>query len=130
MTVGVNTGFIKDQNNISTQIDLIIYNPALPLYFQENDFIIVQPKSVVLGIIEVKSNPDRNKIAEVIFKASKVGEIIEENLIFNGLFIFGEANNNQNHTSKLLKNLKIANLKSHYWIRYTKKKWRKQYYFH
>lgn len=108
--IGVGTGFIKDGINISTQIDLIIYNPALPLYFQENDFIIVQPKSV-LGIIEVKSNPDRNKIAEVIFKASKVGEIIEENLIFNGLFIFGEANNNQNHTSKLLKKPKNSEFK-------------------
>jgi hypothetical protein len=101
--IEVGTGFIKDGDNISTQIDIIIYNSSLPLYFKENDFIIVQPKSV-LGIIEVKSNPDRNKIAEAIFKASKVGEIIRENLIFNGLFIFGEANNNQNHSSKLLEN--------------------------
>jgi hypothetical protein len=100
--VEVGTGFIKEGNNISTQIDIIIYNPSLPIYFKENDFVIVQPKSV-LGIIEVKSNPDRNKIAEAIFKASQAGELIQENLIFNGLFIFGEANNNQSHSPKILK---------------------------
>lgn len=77
----------------------------MPLYYKENDFIIVQPKSV-LGIIEVKSNPDRNKIAEAIYKGSKAGELIKENLIFNGLFIFGEAYNNQNHSSKILKTTK------------------------
>ena len=99
--VEVGTGFIRDGDNISTQIDIIIYNPSLPLYFKENDFIIVQPKSV-LGIIEVKSNPDRNKIAGAILKASQAGELIKENLIFNGLFIFGDANNNQNPSSKIL----------------------------
>ncbi|PPB08844.1 DUF6602 domain-containing protein [Brevibacillus laterosporus] len=101
--IEVGTGFIKERDNISTQIDIIIYNPSLPLYFKENDFIIVHPKSV-LGIIEVKSNPDKNKIAKAIIKASKAGEIIKGNSIFNGLFIFGEDNNNQNHSSNLLKN--------------------------
>lgn len=100
--IKVGTGFIKDGDNISTQIDIIIYNPLVPLFFQENDFIIAQPKSV-LGIIEVKSNPDKNKIAAAIFKATQVGELIKGNIIFNGLFIFGEANNNQSHSSKLLK---------------------------
>lgn len=100
--IEVGTGFIKERNNISTQIDIIIYNPSFPLYFKENDFIIVHPKSV-LGIIEVKSNPDRNSIADAIFKASKAGEMIKENLIFNGIFIFGETNDNLNYTSNLLK---------------------------
>lgn len=100
--IKVGTGFIKDGDNISTQIDIIIYDSSFPLYFIENDFIIVQPKSV-LAIIEVKSNPDRNTIAEAVFKASKAGEIIRENKIFNGLFIFGEANNNPSVSSKLLK---------------------------
>lgn len=100
--IKVGTGFIKDGDNVSTQIDIIIYNPSLPLYFKENDFIIVQPKSV-LGIIEAKSNPDRNKIAEAIFKASQVGELIQQNFIFNGLFIFGETNINKSYSPKILK---------------------------
>ncbi|MDQ0221434.1 hypothetical protein ELQ35_15725 [Peribacillus cavernae] len=108
--IEVGTGFIKDGDNISTQIDIIVYNPSLPLYFKENDFVIVQPKSV-LGIIEVKSNPDRNKIAEAIFKASKAVELIQDDSIFNGLFIFGNANNNQNHSSKILKKPKDGEFK-------------------
>ncbi|MEN0645452.1 DUF6602 domain-containing protein [Alkalicoccobacillus gibsonii] len=98
----IGTGFIKKGNSISTQIDIIIYNPILPTYFKENDFVIVQPKSV-LGIIEVKSNPDRNKIAEAIFKANKAGGHIPEDGIFNGLFIFGACNSTQRCSSNLLK---------------------------
>ncbi|UZN01417.1 hypothetical protein OL548_34135 (plasmid) [Lysinibacillus sp. MHQ-1] len=79
--IKVGTGFIKEGDNISNQIDIIIYNPSLPLYYKENDFIIVQPKSV-LGIIEVKSNPDKNRLAEAIFKSSQVGNLIKDNLIF------------------------------------------------
>ena len=66
--IEVGTGFIKEKNNTSTQIDIIIYDSTLPLYFKENNFVIVQPKSV-LGIIEVKSNPNKNEIAAAIFKA-------------------------------------------------------------
>jgi len=108
--IEVGTGFIKEGDNISTQIDIIIYNPSLPLYFKENDFIIVQPKSV-LGIIEVKSNPDRNKIGEAIYKASQAGELTRGNFIFNGLFIFGETSNNQSYSPKLLKNPKNGKIK-------------------
>ncbi|MEH7204465.1 hypothetical protein, partial [Bacillus safensis] len=32
-----------------------------------------------------------------------VGELFQENLIFNGLFIFGEANKSRNYSSKILK---------------------------
>ncbi|ALC91579.1 hypothetical protein AM500_18650 [Bacillus sp. FJAT-18017] len=98
--VAVGTGFVKDGDNISTQIDIIIYNPSYPLYFKENDFVIVQPNSV-LGIIEVKSNPGKDKIAEAIKKASVIGEIIGKDLIFNGIFIFGEANNNIRNLNSL-----------------------------
>lgn len=123
--IEVGTGFIKDGDNISTQIDIIIYNSSLPLYFKENDFIIVQPKSV-LGIVEVKSNPNRNKIAEAIFKASKVGEIIRGNLIFNGLFIFGGGNNIQNHASQLLENPRNGLFKDSL-LDSLSKKWLKSY---
>lgn len=88
-TVEVATGFVKDGNNISTQIDIIIYNPALPVYFKENDFVIVQPNSV-LGIIEVKSNPGRSAIGDAIYKANKIEKIVQKNNIFNGLFIYGQ----------------------------------------
>ncbi|MFK3987927.1 DUF6602 domain-containing protein [Exiguobacterium mexicanum] len=99
--VAVGTGFIKEGDSISTQIDIIIYNPSMPLYFKENDFIIVQPGSV-LGVIEVKSNSNKNEIGEAIFKASKVGLLVREKRIFNGLFIFGQNGNNEKYSSKML----------------------------
>lgn len=100
--IDVGTGFIKKGNRISTQIDIIIFDPSFPMYFKENDFVIVQPESV-LGIIEVKSNPDKNKIAEAVFKASKSGEIVKSHSVFNGLFIFGKSNSEENRNSSLLK---------------------------
>ncbi|SIS92432.1 DUF6602 domain-containing protein [Salimicrobium salexigens] len=99
--VGIGTGFIKEGENISTQIDIIIYDPQMPAYFKENDFIIVKPESV-MGIIEVKSNPDRNRIAEAVFKANQAGEFIQNDSMFNGLFIFGDASKNQNYSPKIL----------------------------
>lgn len=95
--IEVGTGFIKEKNNTSTQIDIIIYDSTLPLYFKENNFVIVQPKSV-LGIIEVKSNPNKNEIAAAIFKANNVGQLIKDDFIFNGLFILGS-----NKASTMLK---------------------------
>lgn len=97
----VGTGFLKEGENISTQIDIIIYDPSFPNYYIENDFVIVQPKSV-LGIIEVKSNPRNREIGEAIAKANKIGEFIQDNSIFNGLFIYGEEINNGDDFSKSL----------------------------
>lgn len=100
--IEVGTGFIKEGDSISTQIDIIIYTPTLPLYFKENDFVIVQPRSV-LGIIEVKSNPNKNQLAEAISKASKAGDLIQEGPIFNGVFVFGNSDKYQRNASRLLK---------------------------
>lgn len=99
-TVAVGTGFIKDGNNLSTQIDILIYNPSFPVYFKESDFVIIQPKSV-LGMIEVKSNPNKSQIGTAIIKASKNGMMIDNDQIFNGLFIYGGAINEENIVSVL-----------------------------
>lgn len=53
--VAVGTGFVKNQGNqITDQIDIIIYRRNDPRLFSEGDFVILMPDSV-LGIIEVKS---------------------------------------------------------------------------
>lgn len=91
-TVSVGTGFIKDGDRLSTQIDIVIYDPSLPVYFKEADFVIVQPNSV-LGIIEVKSNPAKTKIGDAISKATENGRLIQNYEIFNGLFIYGKPRN-------------------------------------
>lgn len=101
-TLSVGTGFIKDENMVSTQLDIIIYNPIIANYYLQDDFVIIHPTSVV-GIIEVKSNPDKNKIAEAIDKATSVGRLIEHP-IFNGVFIFGNKEKKNNNSNKLLDN--------------------------
>lgn len=50
-----NGHFPGDNNLISKQIDLIVYDNAIPVVFQEGDFVIVMD-SAVRGIVEVKSN--------------------------------------------------------------------------
>src|SRR5690554_1453256 len=59
--LSVGTGFIlkatgnnDNENRLSNQLDIIIYDNTLPLLFSEGDFIITT-HSNVRGIIEVKS---------------------------------------------------------------------------
>jgi hypothetical protein len=68
--LSVGTGFIlkatgnnDDDNRLSNQLDIIIYDNTLPLLFSEGDFIITT-HSNVRGIIEVKS-----KITSTTFKS-------------------------------------------------------------
>lgn len=87
------TGFvIGADNQISTQIDIIIYRNDIPLLFKKNDFVIV-PQDAVLGIIEVKTCLRSDKIKETIKKAHNNGQIIHHN-IFNGIFSYDNYNNN------------------------------------
>ena len=81
------TGFVINNNNeASSQIDIIIYNSDIPLLFKKGDFIIA-PSDGVLGIIEVKSNIRKQNLQEIIRKAHENGEIIG-NSIFNGIFAY------------------------------------------
>ena len=51
--VSVGTGFVKNGEETTKQIDLIVYDNSIPTLFSEGDFVIVLPESVY-GIIEVK----------------------------------------------------------------------------
>lgn len=83
--VSVGTGFVRNGREITSQIDLIIYDNSIPTIFSEGDFVIVLPESVY-GIIEIKStiNADQ-KFVNAINKANNNGTIIEKK-IFNGIF--------------------------------------------
>ncbi|NHC43627.1 hypothetical protein G6549_27710 [Bacillus sp. MM2020_1] len=83
--VSVGTGFVRKGNEVSSQIDLIIFNNSCPTLFSEGDFIIVLPESVY-GIIEVKSKiRAERKFAAAIKKANNNGKLIGSD-IFNGIF--------------------------------------------
>jgi len=105
-TVSVGTGFVKTEELVSTQLDIIIYNHNIPLYFKEKDFVIIQPEALK-GIIEVKSSPNMSDVGDAICKSNKITVFETAPYIFNGLFIFGEASSNPNYSSKLLKKPRI-----------------------
>ena len=71
--VSIGTGFVKNGEQITSQIDLIIYDNSVPNLFSQGDFVIVLPESVY-GIIEVKSKLISGKmITETIANANKNG---------------------------------------------------------
>lgn len=81
------TGFVVGANqNISTQIDIIVYRNDMPLLFKKGDFVIV-PQEAVLGLIEVKTRLHSGNIEKTIRKAHENGNLIE-NKIFNGIFSY------------------------------------------
>lgn len=83
--VSIGTGFVKNKNQITRQIDIIIYDNSVPMLFSEGDFVITLPESV-LGIIEVKSKLKLDSsLKTAIIKADENGAIIDKD-IFNGIF--------------------------------------------
>ncbi len=96
--VAVGTGFVKNHNNeLTSQIDIIVYKKNDPRLFSEGDFVILMPESV-LGIVEVKSKstPDvlcgrmqnYRDVSSTLDKCHRNGEIIGRNNIFNGIFSY------------------------------------------
>lgn len=91
--VSVGTGFVRNKEEITSQIDIIIYDSSIPTYFSEGDFVIVHPESVI-GIIEVKSRiRSDNKLFNAIKKANENGKIISKQNIFNGIFSYDNSIN-------------------------------------
>ena len=89
-TVSVGTGFVRNGDQLTKQIDIIIYENNIPLLFSEGDFIIASSQNVI-GIIEVKSTAYSSKIGEVIKKANKNAFIIcgeTRRSLFNGIFAY------------------------------------------
>lgn len=84
--VSVGTGFVVNDNNITKQIDIIVYRDDYPLLFKQDDFVIV-PAECVLGIIEVKSRAYTQVGKDAICTATHNGRIIGRK-IFNGVFAF------------------------------------------
>ncbi len=135
--VAVGTGFIKNgEGQLTDQIDVIIYKKNDPKLFQEGDFVVLLPESV-LGIIEVKSKVSpsilcsRNcgrDILSTIDKCHRNGEIIGRNDIFNGIFSYEKQMSFQGriHSNELIEQLREKygylnhicfddNIFMHYW---------------
>jgi len=105
--VSVGTGFVVNQENISTQIDIIIYDSKYPLMFEQGDFVIV-PSESVIGIVEVKSSLDVSKAKIAVEKAAENVRIIDKP-IFNGIFAFDNDVNFNNFNMELKNIIKNSN---------------------
>jgi len=71
--VKIGTGFvIGDDNEQTTQIDIIVYDSRHPVVFQKGDFVIVS-KDSVFGIIEVKTSLRSKSVGEVVKAIEKAG---------------------------------------------------------
>lgn len=90
--ISVGTGFIRNKDSLTSQIDIIIYDQSHPLLFSEGDFIIAVPDNV-LGIIEVKSTIKPSELCSIIKKANNNASIIcggKERHLFNGVFSYNK----------------------------------------
>lgn len=94
--ISIGTGFIvnaNNPNNISKQIDIIIYDNTYPVLFSEGDFIITTMKNVK-GIVEVKSSIGRgnNTFQSVVQHFDETLQPIQNALgnrkLFLGIFSF------------------------------------------
>ena len=100
--VSVGTGFVQGNNDLSTQIDIIIYDNTFPVLFSEGDFVVTVPENVV-AIIEVKTKIKNNDLKGIVKKASNNGEIIFNSTqrdIFNGIFSYEYSDNKDNLKSQ------------------------------
>jgi len=107
--LSIGTGFVIKKNNgntqISNQIDIIIYNNTVPVFFSEGDFVITTYKNVK-GIVEVKTKIKNNQLQEIIQKAETNGKLIRKN-IFNGIFSYEyEDNINSENMDQAIKRAK------------------------
>ena len=88
--LSVGTGFVRNDDRITKQIDIIIYDNTFPVLFSEGDFVITTSANVI-GIIEVKSKIAPSGLCEIIETANNNAEIIvgqSDMNLFNGIFSY------------------------------------------
>lgn len=96
--VSVGTGFIQGNGELSSQIDLIIYDNTFPVLFSAGDFIVTTSENVV-AIIEVKTQISNHNLKEIIQKANNNGRVIfnsTERSVFNGVFAYNYLDKKEN----------------------------------
>lgn len=89
----IGTGFvINEKEEVTSQIDIIIYDNTRPVLFKEGDFVVVLSHAVK-GIIEVKTKINNTtELKEIILKAEdnakKITKTAVYPILFNGIFSY------------------------------------------
>lgn len=106
--VQIGTGFIVSRDGLSTQIDIILYDPTRPTLFRDDDFVIITAEAVI-GIIEVKTKLYAAKFAAELEKLRDNIRLVRkdgkrqspEATIFSGLFYYESDVDFNNHAFRL-----------------------------
>ena len=105
--IGVGRGFIVNIDESSTQIDVLLYDRAKPILFQDGDFVIVTADTVK-GAIEVKTKLQRqsdlrkaiNALSEIAQFANPLKTRVENR--FFGLFSYEKSGFKTHDVLKIL----------------------------
>lgn len=91
--LSVGSGFVvksqtghRPPNQVSKQIDIIVYDNTIPVLFSEEDLIITTSRNV-RAIIEVKTRVDNTGLRTAL-RTSLGNSMIMEEGIFSGIFVF------------------------------------------
>lgn len=102
--LSVGTGFVRNDDKITKQIDIIIYDNTFPILFSEGDFVVTTSANVI-GIIEVKSKIVPGGLCEIIETANNNAEIIvgqSDMNLFNGIFSYNYVSEPKRYVDKLI----------------------------
>lgn len=89
-SLSVGTGFVVKSEDVSTQVDILIYDTTKPILFQDGDFIVVTP-DLVRAIIEVKTRLHKSQMLEQLTKLAAVHHFAASTALcqpFVGLFSY------------------------------------------
>lgn len=105
--LSVGTGFVRNGDEITKQIDIIIFDNTYPLLFSEGDFVITTSYNVV-GIIEVKSSITPSKLFKIMKNANDNAYKIAKGMgfryrLFNGIFSYDAGKNIKRYYTALEK---------------------------
>jgi len=91
--MNVGTGFIVTPKNVSTQIDVLIYDTNKPTLFKDGDFVIIMPE-VALAVIEVKTGIEASDLKSALSKLNEIGLLVKcyptQTCPFLGFFAFDQ----------------------------------------
>ena len=95
--IGVGRGFVVNSDQVSTQIDILLYDRTEPILFQDGDFVIITPSSFK-GAIEVKTKFwQYSTLIKAINKLSDIAQFVNPKYTYGknqfvGLFSYEKPN--------------------------------------
>ncbi|WP_156773914.1 DUF6602 domain-containing protein [Paraburkholderia tropica] len=90
-TYAVASGFIVTEDEVSTQIDVLIYDTSIPVLYKGGDLVFVPP-SACAAVIEVKSKLNATQFGAATQKLADICELVKRyeprKRLFSGLFAY------------------------------------------